>query len=222
MQDNRRYASYAVMCELNSRQFRKRLTLFPHEQRYHVILASGIIGAENARRVEETPAAVVEDGKEFVEKLLDIAGPEQDDAFRDILETCLIETIQDELRYCCSNCASFDACLDMEHMPIGILFRRRAEGEETDALKKEIAYSVRQALQRTPHIDSDSAHVLCRDFRHQYPATTIGEVFNRYADIAAELQHSYGIDYRKIQREIVRINMDFVEKDRQTASGKQG
>jgi len=221
-QDNRTYAAYAVMCELNSREFRKRLTLFPDRQHYHVVLATGIIGAENARRVEETPAAVVENGRSFVEKLLGIAGQGQDDAFRHVLETCLVETMKDELRYCCSNCMNFHACLDMEHMPIGDLFRRRVEGKDTDGLKKETTRCVNEALQRTPHIDSDRAHLLCGDFRHQYPAATLGEVFNRYADIAAGLQHTYGIDYRKIQAEMVRINMDFVERDRQTASGQQG
>jgi hypothetical protein len=221
-QDNRSYAAYAVMCELNRRELRKRLALFPDEQRYLAVIASGIIGAENARRMEETPAAVVEDGASFVEKLLGIADQGQDDAFRHVLETCMVETMKDELRYCCSNCVNFRACLDMEHMPIGDLFRRRAEGEDTDDLKKETARYINEALQRTPHIDSDRAHLLCGDFRHQYTATAIGEVFNRYADIAAGLQNTYGIDYRKIQAEMVRINMDFFEKDRQTASGQQG
>jgi hypothetical protein len=216
MQDNRTYATYAVMCELNSREFRRRLSLFPEDQRYQVVLASSIIGAQNAGRVKETPAAVVADGNEFVAKLLDMAGPEQDDTFKDVLEACLIETMNDELRYCCSNCMNFSSCLSVENMPIGNLFRRRAEGEETDQLKKEIANHIDQALQRTPHVESDSAHLLCGNFRHQYPATALGEVFNRYADIAVELQRSYGINYRKIQLEMVRINMVFVEKDRLT------
>lgn len=216
MQDNRTYSAYAVLCELNSREFRRRLSLFPEEQRYQVVLASSIIGAQNAGRVDEIPAPVVAEGNEFVAKLLDIAGPEQDETFRDVLEACLIETMKDELRYCCSNCANFSACLDMENMPIGDLFRRRADGEETDELKKEIAYHIGRALQRTPHLDSDSAHLLCGSFRHQYPATALGEVFNRYADIAAELQRTYGINYRKIQMEMVHLNMAFVEKDRLT------
>jgi hypothetical protein len=222
MQDNRTYAAYAVMCELNSREFRKRLSLFPDEQHYLVVLASGIIGAENARRVEETPAAVVEDGKSFVEELLGVADQGQDDAFRHVLETCLVLTMQDELRYCCSNCRNFHACLDMDHLPIGDLFRRRAEGEDTDELKKETVRFIGEALLRTPYIDTDSAHLLCGVFRHQYQPTTIGEVFNRYADIAAGLQHTYGVDYRKIQAEMVRINMDFAEKDRQAARGQKG
>jgi hypothetical protein len=221
-QDNRSYAAYAVMCELNRRELRKRLALFPDEQRYLAVIASGIIGAENARRMEETPAAVVESGKSFIEDMTAVAGQAQDGALRDILETCLVETMKDELRYCCSNCVNFRACLDMEHMPIGDLFRRRAEGEDTDDLKKETARYINEALQRTPHIDSDRAHLLCGDFRHQYTATAIGEVFNRYADIAAGLQNTYGIDYRKIQAEMVRINMDFFEKDRRTASGQRG
>ena len=204
------------MCELNSREFRRRLSLFPGEQRYQVVLASGIIGAQNAGRVKETPPAVVADGNEFVAKLMDIAGPEQDDAFKDFLEACLTEPMKAELRYCCSNCANFSSCLNMENMPIGDLFRRRTDGEETDQLKKEIAYYIDQSLQRTPYVESDSAHLLCGNFRHQYPITALGEVFNRYADIAVELQRSYGINYRKIQLEMVCINMDLVEKDRLT------
>ena len=216
MQDNRAYATYAVMCELNSREFKKRLSLFPEDQRYQIVLASSRIGGQNAGRMEETHATVVSDAYEFVEKLLGLAGQEQDEVFKGVLEACLIETINDELRYCCSNCANFSACLEMENVPIGNLFRRRTDGEDTEALKKEIACCIDQALQRTPHLDSDNAHLLCGKFRHQYPATASGEIFNRYADIAAELQHSYGINYRKIQQEMIRVNMDFVEKDRLT------
>ncbi|NJD56787.1 MAG: hypothetical protein FIA94_10340 [Nitrospirae bacterium] len=221
MQDNRTYASYAVMCELNSREFRRRLALFPDEQRYHVVLATGIIGAENAKRIEETPAAIVDDGVAFVEKLLDVAGPVQDGPFRDVLETCLIAAMNDELRYCCANCMGFHTCLDLDNTPVGELFRRRAEGEDTDELRTACSQCVGQALQRTPHIDTDSAHILCGKFRHHYPATSIGEVFNRYADIAAELQRTYSLDYRKIQGEMLRINMDFVEKGLQAEPRKQ-
>src|SRR3990172_3091363 len=103
MPDTKTYSSFAVLYELNNREFKRKLGLFPAELRYYVVLANSIIGAENAKRVEETPEAVVEDGREFVSKLLEVAAPEQDDAFRDILETYLIETMKDELRYCCPN-----------------------------------------------------------------------------------------------------------------------
>ncbi|HYQ47974.1 MAG TPA: hypothetical protein VEP69_02810, partial [Thermodesulfovibrionales bacterium] len=190
--------------------------------RYYVVLATGIVGAQNARRIEETPAAVVNDGDAFVGKLLEVAGPEQDGTFRDILEACLIEMLSDELRYCCANCRNFQTCLDLESTPVGTLFRRRAEGEDTDELRSACARQVGEALQRTPYTDTDIAHMLCGSFRHQYAATSIGGVFNRYADIAAELQRTYGIDYRKIQGEMLRINMDFVEKSMQAESRKQG
>lgn len=222
MQDNRTYASYAVMRELNSREFRKRLGRFPDEQRYHVVLATGIIGAENAKRIEETPTAIVDDGDAFVGKLLDVAGPEHEGQFRDVLETCLIETMNDELRYCCANCTNFHDCLDLDNTPVGELFRRRAEGEDTGEVRSACAQYIDQALQRTPYTDTDSAHIFCCNFRHQYPASAIGEVFNRYADIAAELQRTFGLDYRKIQGEMLRINMDFVEKGMQAESRKQG
>ena len=221
MPDNRTYASYAVMCEINRRELRKRIDLFPEEQRSHVVMASGIIGAENAKRMEETPPGVANNGAEFVAKMMDLADPWQDGEFREVLERCLIDTMKDELSYCCPNCRNFTACLDLENTPIGDLFRSRAEGEEDDELKKETDAQIAKALQHTPHLESDCAHLLCQNFRHQYSATDIGEVFNRYADIAAAFQLAFGTDYRRIQQEMVRINMDFVEKSGQRASGER-
>src|ERR1700690_166545 len=175
MTDNRTYSSYAVLYELNNREFKRKLDLFPAEMRYYVILANSIIGSENAKRLKETPEALVEDSQEFVSKLMGIAAPKQDDAFREVLETYLIETMKDELRYCCSNCAEFNRCLDLENLTVGILFKRRADGEETDDLKKETALQIENALKRTPYIDTDKAHKLCKDFGHQYSASGIGE-----------------------------------------------
>jgi len=215
MSDTKAYSSYAVLCELSNREFKRKLGIFPAEMRHYVILAAGIVGAELAKRTEETPEAVAEDGKEFVSELLGIVGPGQDDAFGAILEKYLIETIKDELRYNCPNCTNFNACLDMENLPVGPLFRRRTEGEETEELRKEIALQIDRALQRAPHIDTDRAHRLCKDFRHQCSATTLGEVFGRYADIAADLQNTYGIDYKRIQQEMILINMEFYEKSRE-------
>jgi hypothetical protein len=212
MSDNKTYSSYAVLCELNSREFKKKLDLFPAELRYYVILANSIIGAANAQRVKETPEAVVRDSKEFVSKLLDIAGPEQDDTFREVLETYLVETMRDELRHSCSNCTGFNRCIDLENLAIGPLFRRRANGEDTDELRKEIGLQIEDALKNTPYIDSDNAHKLCKDFRHQYSASNIGEVFGRYSDIAAELRDSFGTNYNRIQQEMIALNMAFFEK----------
>ena len=206
------YSSYAVLQELNRREFRKKLDLFPAEQRHYVILAAGIIGAENAKRVEETPAAVVKDGGDFAAELLGMISPGQDDAFKGVLETYLIETMKDELRFCCSNCSNFNACIELENLSVGQLFKERSEGQDSDELKREIALQIDHALQRTPHFETDSAHILCKDFRHQYTASSIGDVFNRYADIVAGLQHSHGIDYRKIQQEMISLNMDFYAK----------
>ncbi len=200
------------MHELNKREFRKKLVLFPEELRYYVILANSIIGAENARRVAGTPEAVVRDGEEFVGKLLSMVAPEQDAAFREVLETYLIETMNGELGCCCPNCRRFDECLDLGNSPVGALFERRVNGEETEELKQEISREVDAALGRTPHLDTDEANRLCERFRHQYSAEEIGEVFGRYAEIAAELQGPFGVDYRKIQREMVALNMAFCEK----------
>jgi hypothetical protein len=212
MPDLRKYSSYAIMYELNSREFRKKLGLFPEELRYYVILANSIIGAENAKRVEGTPPAVVRDGEEFVEKLLGMVDPERDAAFREVLETYLVETMKDELRCYCPNCARFEECLDIGNLAVGGLFARRVKGEETAELKQEIVRQVDAALQRTPHLDTDMAHRLCEKFCHQYSAAGMGEVFGRYAEIAAVLRDSFGIDYRKIQQEMVLLNMEFCEK----------
>ncbi len=212
MSVNSTYAYYAILYELNSREFKRKLDLFPAEMRYYVVLANSIIGAENAQRVKETPEAIVRDSKEFVSKLLDVAGTDQDDICRDILETYLMETMKDELRYCCPNCANFSKCLDLEDLSLGPLFRRRANGEETDELKKEIALQIQEALQNTPYIDSDDAHKLCRDFSHQYSVSNIGEVFGRYSDIAAVLRNSFGIDYNRVQQEMITLNMHFFKK----------
>jgi len=217
MTDNATYASLAILHELNAREFRRKLGLFPGEVRYFVILANSIIGSENAKRVEETPEAVVKDGDEFVSKLLGMASPGDDAAFKEILETYLLETIKDELRYCCPNCMNFYPCLDLDNSSIGPLFKRRIQGEETTELREEIVMQINRALEGTPHIHTDSAQNLCAGFRHQYTAANISEVFNRYADIAAALAGSFGIDYRKIQQAIIPINMEFCEKSREQA-----
>ena len=207
------------MHELNAREFRRKLGLFPDAMRYFVVLANSIIGSENAKRVEETPEAVVKDGDEFVSKLLGMSSPGPDDAFREILEIFLVETIKDELRYCCPNCVNFFECLDLDNSSIGQLFQRRIQGEETVELREEIIMQIDRALKGTPHIHADSAQKLCNGFRHQYTAANISEVFNRYADIAAVLAGSFGIDYRKIQQAIIPINMEFYEKSREQENG---
>lgn len=212
MSDNKTFSLLAILHELNDREFRKKLALFPEELRYYAILASSIVGSENAKRVKETPDAVVEDGEGFVSKMLGMADPEQDETFRGILETCLLETLKDELRFYCPNCRNFNRCLDIENLSVGALFQRRVNGEESDELKQDIRLQVENALQHTPYVETDEAHKLCNDFAHQYTLSNIGEVFGRYADIAATLQNKFGIDYRRVQQQMVTINMDFYEK----------
>jgi len=212
MIDKKVYSTYAVLCELNDREFKKRLDLYPAELRYYVVLANSIIGLENARRVEETPEAVVKDAEEFVSKLLAMANPGDDGAFRDVLETYLLETMKGELRYCCDNCADFNSCLDLRNSSVGHLFERRVNGEDTAMIREEIAIQVANALKNTPYLETDRAHILCRDFRHQYSDSNVGLVFGRYSDIAMALQNSFGLDYRRIQKAIIAINMEFCER----------
>ena len=214
MSGTKTYSFFAVSYEINKREFRRKLDLFPEEMRYYVILANSLIGSENAKRVAETPPAVVEDGSEFTEKLLSLVKPGEDESFRRIVEVYLIETIKDELRFSCPNCEKFDKCLDLENLTVGLLFKRRAEGEDTEEIRKEIALQVDRALMNTPYIESDAAHELCKDFSHQYSTSAIGEVFGRYSDIALELSSSFGLDYGKIQKEMIEINMEFCEKSR--------
>lgn len=214
MSETLTYNFYAVSYELNKREFRRKLNLFPEEMRYYVVLANSLIGSENAKRVAETPQAVVEDGSEFVAKLLSLVEPEEDESFSRIVEVYLIETIKDELRFSCPNCENFSKCIDLENLTVGLLFKRRADGEDTEDIRKEIDLEVDRALKNTPYIDTDAAHELCKDFRHQYRTSGIGEVFGRYSDIALELSRSFGLDYGKIQKEMIQINMDFCEKQR--------
>ena len=183
----------AILYELNDREFKKRLSLFPEEMRFYGILAGSIIGLENSKRLDETPQGVVGESEAFVAKLLGMVDPGQDEAFRHILETFLVEALREELRFCCPNCRGFGACLDVDNLAIGELFRRRVNGEETEALKAEIRGEVERALLGTPHLGTGEAHKLCRNFKHQYDNSDLGGLFGRYADVAAVLQKDFGI-----------------------------
>jgi hypothetical protein len=119
--------------------------------------------------------------------------------------------LRGELAFCCLNCALFERCLDIENLSVGELFHRRVNGEETVELREDISSEVENALRNTPYIATDEAHRLCRDFVHQYNISNVGDVFGRYADIAAALQRQYGLDYRKFLLRIVSINMSFFE-----------
>ncbi len=213
MSDNVKYSSYAILYELSNRDFKRKLGLFPEELRYYVILANGIIGAENAKRMQDVPAGVAADGEEFVAKLSSLCDPAGDDIFKGVLKTCLIEALKDELRCCCPNCRMFNDCIDLRHLTaLGDLFRRRTEGEETDELKKKIAEEIGDALKKTPYLDSDEADKSCADFQHQYPLSRLGELFGRYSDIGMGLKEEFGLDYRELQAEMVSLNMAFAEK----------
>ncbi len=202
----------AILHEINRREFKNKLSRFPEELHYFVTVASSIIGAENAKRIRETPAGVTENSEEFVAKLLEITSFEESDAFREVLETCLVETLKDELKFCCLNCTRLNSCLDVENLSVGELFLRRVHGEETDSLRKDISREVADALQNTPYVASEEAHRLCKDFIHQYNVSNVGEVFGRYADIAVALQSQYGLDYKKFLQDMVSVNMAFFEK----------
>ncbi len=222
--DNKLYSLLAVLHEINKRDLKKRLALFPEDLHYYVTVASSIVGAENAKRIKETPAGVTENSEEFVSKLLDITSFEASDAFREVLGTCLVETLKGELTFCCLNCALFEKCLDVENLSVGGLFHRRVSGDESAELREKISRKVEEALRNTPYVSADDAHRLCSDFIHQYNVSNVGEVFGRYADIAAGLQRQYGMNYKKFLNQIVSLNMSFFEtftqKDSQSLSEK--
>ncbi|HMK61208.1 MAG TPA: hypothetical protein VK452_08710 [Dissulfurispiraceae bacterium] len=212
MSDASTYSLLAVLHELNDREFKRKLAMFPEELKYYVILAGGIIGAELSKRVKETPEAVVRDGGAFVSGMINISAPNDDDAFKGVLETSLIETIKYELRFSCMNCRRFNECLDLDNLKIGSLFERRVRGDETQELRREIISEVAEALVSTPYIDDDNAQKKCDKFVHQYDVVALGEVFARYSEIAAALRKEYGIDYGTVLQHMVDINMNFCEK----------
>lgn len=174
-------------------------------------VASSIIGAENAKRIRETPACVTENSENFVSKLLEITSFEDSDAFREVLGTYLVETLRGELAFCCLNCLLFERCLDVENLSVGELFHRRVNGEETAELREGISCEVEKVLRNTPYVSTGEAHRLCRDFVHQYNVSNVGEVFGRYADIAAGLHKQYGLYYKKFLQQVVSLNMSFFE-----------
>ncbi|HSW62947.1 MAG TPA: hypothetical protein VLH56_06540 [Dissulfurispiraceae bacterium] len=206
------YTQLAILMELNSRETQRKLHMYPKEMHYFAMLAASIVGAELSKRIAETPEGVAGKSDEFVSSLLNLAQPEKDGVFQGILETYLLETLKDELRFCCMNCKKFDACLATETLAVGELFRRRASGEEIEELRLEITRQVEAALDKTPYLHVEIAHELCKDFSHQYGASDIGAVFGRYAEIATVLHEKYGIDYRKIQQQMLSINMEFCGK----------
>jgi hypothetical protein len=212
MSDNKQYALLAVLHEINRRELKNKLKLFPEDLRYYATVASGIVGAENAKRIRETPAGVSENSEEFVSKLLELTSFEDIDSFREVLGKYLIETLKDELKFCCLNCTFFDRCLDMENLSVGELFLRRVKGEETAEIRQDILREIEKALRNTPYVLTDEAHRLCRDFLHQYDVSNVGEVFGRYSSIALSLQKQFGLDYKKFLQQMVSVNMTFFEK----------
>jgi len=206
------YSVLAVLHEINRRELKNKLTLFSEDLHYYVTAASSIVGAENAKRIGETPEGVTENSEEFVSKLLQITNFDEGGSFREVLLTCLLETLKDELRFCCLNCALFERCLDPVNLSVGELFLRRVKGEETTTLREDISREVEKALRNTPYVDAEDAHQLCRDFIHQSNPSNVGEVFGRYADIAVGLQSQYGLDYKKFLQDMVSVNMVFFGK----------
>lgn len=203
------YTQLALMYELNSRESLRKQALFPEEMRYFAMLAGSIVGAELAKRVQETPEAIVKQSESFVSHLTNLATPGDDRVFQSILETWLIETLKDELRFCCANCRQFDTCLDTQHLTLGDLFRRRAEGEDTDELKAEIQSQIEAALKKAPYLQTEIADELCPHFVHTCTPSAISSVISRYASIASTLRETYPIDYRKILAQLVEINLEF-------------
>ncbi len=168
--------------------------------------------AENAKRIRETPAGVSENSEEFVSKLLELTSFEGSASFIEVLEKYLIETLKDELKFCCLNCTLFNRCLDIDNLSVGELFLRRINGEETSEIREDISLEIDKALLKTPYFATDAARRLCKDFLHQYNPSNVGEVFGRYADMASSLQQQFGLDYKKFLQQMVSINMTFFDK----------
>lgn len=212
MPGHKQYSLLAVLHEVNRRELKNKLSLFPEDLRYFATLAGSIVGAENAKRIKETPAGVSENSEEFVSKLLELTSLEDIDAFREVLGKYLLETLKDELKFCCLNCKLFERCLDVEDLSVGELFLRRVNGEETAEIRQDISREVEKALRNTPYVAIAEAHRLCKDFLHQYDVSNVGEVFGRYANIALSLQKQFGLDYKKFLQQMVSVNMAFFEK----------
>jgi hypothetical protein len=206
------YSLYAILHELNGREFKKKLNDYPEEMHYLVILANSIIGAENAKRIHETPEAVVKDSTEFVSKLLNVTAPEHEENLKKILEEFLIKTLRDELRFCCPNCGNFNQCLDINNLTVGELFKKRVDGEESEKLKFEIKTLIDKALENTPFLNSNDANDHCKDFVHQYDVSSLGNVIVRYRDIAVALKEKFDINYSEVQQEMIDINLEFCRK----------
>lgn len=212
IQDQKTFSLLAILKEINDREFRKRLQEFPEKFHYYAVLAGSIIGAENSKRISETPSGVAEQSEAFIEDLLKVKPVHDDKAFRELLEVYIIKTLESELRFCCVNCRNFEQCLDAENLSVGQVFKKRVYGDETAETRNEITLHVEKALRNTPYTDSDDAHLLCGKFIHQYTASNIGEVFGRYASIASGLSEKFGIDYRAFQQQIIEINTAFINK----------
>ncbi len=214
MSGNSTYSLLAILRELNDREFKRKLDMFTPELKYYVILSGGIVGSELAKRVKETPEAIVKDGGEFVSDMLNIAAPGDDEAFKGVLERYLVEILKDELRFCCMNCRKFNKCLDIENLQVGTLFERLANGEDNPDLREQISVQSKEALSRVQYLNESDVHKICAEFEHQYSVSDIGEVFGRYSNIAAVLQQKYGIDHKTVLQLMVPVNMDFCEKSR--------
>lgn len=203
------YAQLAVLMELNNRESTRKRGLFSDELRYFAMLAGSIVGAELAKRVMETPEAVIRQSESFVQHLTELAPPAADGIFQEVLATYLVETLKDELRFCCANCRRFFTCLDTENLAAGELFRRRTNGEDSEELKTELTREIEEALTRTPYLTVEIADELCPDFMHTCTVADLGCVISRYAEIAAFLRERYGLDYRNVQEQLVTINIEF-------------
>lgn len=212
MQDHAMFSLLAILKEVNDREFRKKIGVFPEELRFYATIAGSIVGLENSKRAQEALPGVMEKSEEFVSRLLGIAQLDPDETFREVLETCLLDSLRDEMKFCCFNCTRFSGCLELDSLSVGELFRRHTLGEETESLREEIARQVETALRKTPYTESDEAYAQCSRFVHHYRASAIGELFARYADIAATLRKQFGINYERILGEMVSLNMAFHEK----------
>ncbi|UCG79139.1 MAG: hypothetical protein JSV21_04735 [Nitrospirota bacterium] len=212
MNEEQTYTIYAILHELNGRRFRSRLEHIPEEKHFLMTMATAIVGNEIAKRIEETPDAVASDSNAFVSKLLQLADPEQTEELAIVLGTVLVDTLEDEIRYCCANCKKFSQCTNIVNLKVGKLFKQRVLGDESRELIEEIRSRIDIALENAPYYDSNDAHEQCPEFVHQYDPVSLGDVFNRYRNIASDLAERFGLDYGSFQQKLIDINMEFVKK----------
>ncbi|MFO0754419.1 MAG: hypothetical protein U0411_13980 [Thermodesulfovibrionales bacterium] len=72
-------------------EFRKKIGVF-RGARFYATIAGSIVGLENSKRAQEALPGVMERSEEFVSRLLGIVQLDPDETFREVLETCSLDS----------------------------------------------------------------------------------------------------------------------------------